>query len=179
MGYLVTGFDLAPDMVTLAERRAAREGVGAQCTFRIADSETFNFPPDFDAVLVYDTLAPRPAAREPSSKTVIAPSSPAANSSSRNPAFYTDATPKTSQPNSASRNVGFSPRALKQTLTRVGFNNIRHYVPTYRAFMDSPWLALKTALYDLAYYFAIAGNTFTSLARRDQAQPLPFIRQSQ
>lgn len=154
-GYTVTGFDLAPDMITLAERRAVREGVSDRCTFRVADSEAFNFPAEFDAVVVYDTLhhtqhedavlANCFRALKPGGKLVLA-----------EPGFLhgTRAQNVTAELGVTER--GFAPRALKQTLMRVGFQSVHHYVPTYRAFMDSPLIALKTALYDLAYYFAIA-----------------------
>lgn len=155
MGYLVTGFDLAPDMITLAERRAAREGVDAQCTFRVADSEQFDFPPEFDAVLVYDTLhhVQREQAvlencfraLEPGGKLVLA-----------EPGFLHGKRAQGVTDELGVTERGFAPRALKQTLAQVGFHHIQHYVPTYRAFMDSPLQALKTALYDLAYFFAIA-----------------------
>lgn len=155
MGYLVTGFDLAPDMITLAERRAAREGVDAQCTFRVADSEQFDFPPEFDAVLVYDTLHHVQheqavlencfRALKPGGKLVLA-----------EPGFLHGKRAQGVTDELGVTERGFAPRALKQTLAQVGFHHIQHYVPTYRAFMDSPLQALKTALYDLAYFFAIA-----------------------
>lgn len=155
MGYIVTGFDIAPDMITLAQRRAAREGVSEQCTFRVADSESFDFPSEFDAVLVYDTLHHTQheqavlkncfRALKPGGKLVLAEPGFLHGSRAQNVTAKLGVTER-----------GFAPRALKQTLARVGFQNVRHYVPTYRAFMDSPLVALKTALYDLAYYFAIA-----------------------
>lgn len=155
MGYRVTGFDLAPDMITLAQKRALREGVSAQCAFCVADSEAFDFPPEFDAVVVYDTLH-----HTQNEEAVL-----------RNcfRALKTGGTLVLAEPGflhgRRAQNVtqalgvterGFSPRALKQTLARVGFHDIRHLVPTYRAFMSSPLAALKTALYDLAYYFVLA-----------------------
>lgn len=155
MGYVVTGFDLAPDMLTLAERRAAREGVSERCTFCVADSEAFDFAPDFDAVLVYDTLHHTQKedavlqncfrALKPGGKIVLAEPGYLHGRRAQNVTAELGVTER-----------GFAPRALKQTLARVGFHNIRHFVPTSRAFMDSPFAALKTALYDLAYYFVVA-----------------------
>lgn len=157
MGYTVTGFDLAPDMITLAERRAHREGVETQCTFRVADSEAFDFPAEFDAVVVYDTLHHTQRedavlqncyrALKPGGKLVLA-----------EPGYLHGkrAVGVTQELGVTER--GFSPKQLKQTLTRVGFKNIRHHVPTYRDFMSSPLTALKTALYDLGYYFVIANT---------------------
>jgi 2-polyprenyl-3-methyl-5-hydroxy-6-metoxy-1,4-benzoquinol methylase len=155
MGYVVTGFDLAPDMITLAERRAAREGVADRCTFGVADSEDFEFPPEFDAVLVYDTLhhtqreervlANCFRALKPGGKLALAEPGALHGLRARGVTEELGVTER-----------GFSPRALKRTLAAVGFTRIRHYVPTYRAFMDSPQMALKTALYNLAYFFAIA-----------------------
>ncbi len=155
MGYFVTGFDLAPDMITLAERRAAREGVSEQCNFRVADSEQFDFAEEFDAVVVYDTLHHTQneqavlenclRALKLNGKLVLA-----------EPGFLHGRRAQNVTAELGVTERGFAPRALKQTLTRIGFQDVRHYVPTYRAFMDSPLAALKTALYDLAYYFAIA-----------------------
>lgn len=155
MGYTVTAFDLAPDMITLAARRAAREGVADRCTFLVADSEVFDLPPEFDAVLVYDTLHHTQReeavlencfrALKPGGKLVLG-----------EPGFLHG---RRAQKVTAELGVterGFAPRALEQILARAGFKHIRHYVPAYRAFMDSPLAALKTALYDLAYYFAIS-----------------------
>lgn len=157
MGYNVTGFDVAPDMVTLAQKRAAREGVGVQCAFVVADSETFDFSPEFDAVVVYDTLHHVQRedlvlqncfrALKPGGKIVMG-----------EPGFLHGkrAVGVTQELGVTER--GFDPRALKKILAQVGFQDIRHFVPTYRAFMSTPLGALKTALYDLAYYFAIANT---------------------
>lgn len=155
MGYRVTGFDLASDMVTLAERRAAREGVGAQCEFVVADSETFDFPPEFDAVVVYDTLHHVQRedlvlrncfrALKPGGKILIA-----------EPGFLHGQRAVAVTEKLGVTERGFDPRALKKILAQSGFHDIRHFVPTYRAFMPSPFAALKTALYDLGYYFALA-----------------------
>lgn len=157
MGYVVTGLDLAPDMITLAERRAAREGVSERCTFRVADSEQLDFAPEFDAVLVYDTLHHTQRedavlqncfrALKPGGKLVLA-----------EPGFLHGRRAQNVTEELGVTERGFDPRALKRTLTRVGFHDIRHYVPTYRAFMPSPFAALRTALYDLAYYFVIANT---------------------
>lgn len=155
MGYIVTGFDLAPDMVTLAERRAVREGVSERCSFRVADSEAFDLAGEFDAVVVYDTLHHTQheqavlencwRALRPGGKLVLA-----------EPGFLHGKRAQGVTEELGVTERGFAPRALKQTLTRAGFRAVRHYVPTYRAFMDSPTAALKTAVYDLAYFFAIA-----------------------
>jgi len=157
MGYVVTGFDLAPDMITLAQKRAAREGVSALCTFRVADSEQFDFPSEFDAALVYDTLHHVQKedavlqncfrALKPGGKIVLA-----------EPGFLHGkrAVGVTAELGVTER--GFDPRALKKVLAQCGFYDIQHFVPTYRAFMVSPFAALQTALYDLAYYFALANS---------------------
>lgn len=157
MGYVVTGFDLAPDMITIAEKRALREGVQGQCTFCVADSEAFEFPPEYDAVVVYDTLHHVQKedavlqncfrALKPGGKIVLA-----------EPGFLHGkrAVGVTEELGVTER--GFDPRALKKIMTQIGFRDIRHFVPTYREFMASPLSALKTALYDLGYYFAIANT---------------------
>lgn len=157
MGYLVTGFDIAPDMLTLAQKRALREGVSERCTFRVADSEAFDFPPEFDAVLVYDTLHHTQhedavlqncfRALKPGGKLVLA-----------EPGFLHGRRAQSVTEELGVTERGFDPRALKQTLARVGFHDIRHFVPTYRPFASSPLAALKTALYDLVYYFFIANT---------------------
>jgi ubiquinone/menaquinone biosynthesis C-methylase UbiE len=155
MGYLVTGTDLAPDMIALAEKRAVREGVSECCTFRVADSESFDFPAEFDAVLVYDTLHHTQhestvlqncyRALKPGGKILLG-----------EPGWLHGRRAQQVTEELGVTERGFSPRALRKTLTQVGFRKIRHLVPTYRSYMDSPFIALKTALYDLAYYFAIA-----------------------
>jgi 2-polyprenyl-3-methyl-5-hydroxy-6-metoxy-1,4-benzoquinol methylase len=154
MGYHVTGFDLAPDMITLAGRRAAREGVTANCTFQVADSEAFELAPEFDAVLVYDTLhhVQNEAAvlenclraLKPGGTLVLAEPGALHGRRARGVTVELGVTER-----------GFSPRDLKRTLRRVGFTDIRHYVPASRAYMDSSLAALKTALYDLLYFFAL------------------------
>jgi len=157
MGYLVTGFDIAPDMLALAEKRARREGVSERCAFRVADSEAFDLPPQFDAVLVYDTLHHTQRedavlqncfrALKPGGIILIA-----------EPGFLHGRRAQNVTAELGVTERGFDPRALKRTLARIGFHDIRHFVPTYRAFMPSPLAALKTALYDLAYYFVIANT---------------------
>ena len=157
MGYRVKGFDLAPDMVTLAARRAEREGVSDRVTVQVADSEQFDFPPEFDAVLVYDTLhhtqneravlANCYRALKPGGKLVLAEPGYLHGRRAQNVTAELGVTER-----------GFAPGQLKRALARAGFHTIRHYVPTSRAFMDSPFAALKSALYDLGYYFVIAGT---------------------
>jgi 2-polyprenyl-3-methyl-5-hydroxy-6-metoxy-1,4-benzoquinol methylase len=50
-GALVTGVDLSPTMVAEAGRRAAAEGVGDRCTFRVADLTELDLPDCFSLVL--------------------------------------------------------------------------------------------------------------------------------
>lgn len=157
MGYIVMGFDIAPDMITLAQKRAAREGVAEHCTFVVADSEAFEFPPDFDAVVVYDTLHHVQRedlvlqncfrALKPGGKILIA-----------EPGFLHGRRAQNVTAELGVTERGFDPRALKKILAQIGFHHIRHFVPTYRAFMSAPLGALKTALYDLAYFFALANT---------------------
>jgi ubiquinone/menaquinone biosynthesis C-methylase UbiE len=155
MGYQVLGLDIAPDMVTLAERRAVREGVSDLCTFQVADSERFSLPPEFDAVVVYDTLHHTQQeaavlqncgnALKPGGKLVLAEPGAVHEQRARDVSQEWGVTER-----------GLSPRSLKLTLDRLGFRNVRHHVPTARAFMDSPAASVKTALYDLGYFFALA-----------------------
>lgn len=62
LGYDVTGFDVSPDLIALAEQRVARLpfGVGAstplRCRFQVADIEAEAQAASFDAVLCYDAL---------------------------------------------------------------------------------------------------------------------------
>lgn len=155
MGYRVTGLDLAPDMITLARRRAAREQVTDLTEFRVADSEQFNFPSEYDAVLVYDTLHHTQAetavlancyrALKPGGKILVAEPGWLHGKRARGVTAELGVTER-----------GFAPRQLQRALARVGFRQIRRYVPTYRAFMDSPVAALRTALYDLGYYLVLS-----------------------
>ena len=157
MGYVVTGFDLAPDMITIAQKRAIREGVDARCTFCVADSEAFDFSSEFDAVVVYDTLHHVQnetavlqncfRALKSGGKIVLAEPGPVHGKLAHD---VTEALGVTER--------GFDPRALKKILTQVGFRDIQHFVPTSRAFMASPLTALKAALYNLGYYFVIANT---------------------
>lgn len=157
MGYSVMGFDIAPDMVTLAERRAAREGVGEQCVFVAADSEAFDFPPEFDAVVVYDTL--HHVQRE---DLVLQNCFRALKLGGRivlaEPGFLHGRRAQNVTEELGVTERGFDPRVLKKILAQTGFREIRHFVPAYRAFMPSPVSAIKNALYDLAYYFALANT---------------------
>lgn len=154
-GYLVTGLDIAPDMITLAARRAEREGVALRCSFLVADSEAFDLPAEFDAVLVYDTLhhtqnefavlvncwrALKPGGRI----LVVEPGW----LHGRRAAGVTKELGVTER--------GFKPADLQRALARAGFKHIKHLVPTYRPFMNSPLNALRNALYNLIYYFVIA-----------------------
>ncbi len=155
MGYQVAGFDLAPDMITLAARRARRESVAANARFFVADSEQFALAPVFDAVVVYDTLHHTRTERavlencyralKPGGRIVIA-----------EPGWLHGrrAAEVTAELGVTER--GFAPRELRRTLAAVGFSQVRHFVPARRPFMDSPLAALKQALADLAYYFLIA-----------------------
>jgi len=155
MGYCVTGTDIAPDMLTIAARRAAREQVTDRASFRVADSEQFDLAPNFDAVLIYDTLHHTQdetavltncfRALKPGGKILIAEPGYLHNQRAQGVTAELGVTER-----------GFAPRELKRTLEKVGFTRVRHFVPTYRDFMDSPFIALKTALYDLGYYFAIS-----------------------
>lgn len=154
-GYTVYGFDLAPDMIKIAEQRAVREGVSTHCEFAVADSEQFEFDREFDAVLVYDTLHHTQNEQAVlancyrhlriGGKILIAEPGWLHGRRARNVTEELGVTER-----------GFSPRELRSTLARAGFKQVRHYVPTYRPFMASPLAALKSALYDLGYYFVIA-----------------------
>lgn len=154
-GYSVLGFDLAPDMIAIAEQRAVREDVSTQCEFVVADSEQFDFDQEFDAVLVYDTLHHTQMEQavlgncyrhlRVGGKILIAEPGWLHGRRARNVTEELGVTER-----------GFSPRALRAALARVGFKNTRHCVPAYRPFMASPLAALKSALYDLGYYFVIA-----------------------
>ena len=73
MGYIVTGTDLAPDMIALAEKRAAREGVSERCTFRVADSESSPFVRTtvVNPCRAASSAVVRPATPLPSTRTSI------------------------------------------------------------------------------------------------------------
>jgi SAM-dependent methyltransferase len=154
-GYRVTAFDLAPDMITLAGRRAAREGVAERCRFFVADSEAFQAPAEFDGVLVYDTLHHTRRedfvlgncfrALKPGGRILVAEPGWLHN---RRAAGVSDKLGVTER--------GFKPTELRRALRRAGFREIRHFVPTHRAFMASPLAALQTALYNLGYYLVLA-----------------------
>lgn len=154
-GYRVLGFDLAPDMIALAQQRAVREGVSEQCEFHVADSESFSFHTEVDAVLVYDTLHHTQDERavlancyrhlKPGGMILIA-----------EPGWLHGRRARRVTEELGVTERGFSPRQLRAVLQEVGFKKIRHFVPTHRAFMASPLAALKAALYDLGYYFVIA-----------------------
>ncbi len=54
-GYQVTGQDIAPDMIALAERNRAESGVG-NLDFLVSDYESLRFAGEFDAAVFYDAL---------------------------------------------------------------------------------------------------------------------------
>ena len=54
-GYQVTGQDIAPDMIALAERNRAESGIG-NLDFVVSDYETLGFSDQFDAAVFYDAL---------------------------------------------------------------------------------------------------------------------------
>ncbi|MEZ5462304.1 class I SAM-dependent methyltransferase [Dokdonella sp.] len=54
-GYQVTGQDIAPDMIALAERNRAASGVEG-LDFRVSDYESMTFEEEFDAAVFYDAL---------------------------------------------------------------------------------------------------------------------------
>lgn len=155
MGYRVTGLDIASDMITLAARRAEREGVSAQTAFFVGDSEQFGLAPAFDAVVVYDTLhhtqderavlANCYGALKPGGKLILA-----------EPGWIHERRAAAVTAELGVTERGLTPRQLKRTLRAVGFRLVRHYVQTRRPFMDSPVAALTQAFYDLAYYFVLA-----------------------
>ncbi len=151
-GYRVTGFDIAPDMITLARRRAAREGVADSCEFVVADSESFDLGIQVDAVLVYDTLHHTQREEqvlvncyrhlEPGGRILLA-----------EPGWLHGRRAQQVTEELGVTERGFAPHELRQALQRAGFRNIRHFVPTYSPFMTGLLSALRTGLYDLAYYF--------------------------
>jgi ubiquinone/menaquinone biosynthesis C-methylase UbiE len=155
MGLEVVGFDLAPDMVTIAERRAEREGVSDRCTFRVADSEEFQFAAEYDAVLIYDTLHHTQnevavlrncyRALKPEGKLLLAEPGSMHGQRAEQVAVELGVTER-----------GFSPGALRKSLDKIGFRSIRRFVPTSAVFMESAFGSVKAALYDLGYYFAIS-----------------------
>lgn len=54
-GYQVTGQDIAPDMIALAEKNRAAAGVEG-LDFRVSDYESMTFDEEFDAAVFYDAL---------------------------------------------------------------------------------------------------------------------------
>lgn len=54
-GYIVTGQDIAPDMIALAERNREDSGVG-NLEFRVCDYESLGYFEEFDAAVFYDAL---------------------------------------------------------------------------------------------------------------------------
>lgn len=54
-GYRVTGQDIAPDMIALAEANRSEAGVDG-LDFRVCDYESLGFQGEFDAALFYDAL---------------------------------------------------------------------------------------------------------------------------
>ncbi len=54
-GYHVTGQDIAPDMIALAERNRAEAGLD-NLDFRVCDYEGLGFDAEFDAAVFYDAL---------------------------------------------------------------------------------------------------------------------------
>ncbi len=54
-GYLVTGQDIAPDMIVLAERNRAEAALD-NLDFRVCDYEALDFSAEFDAAVFYDAL---------------------------------------------------------------------------------------------------------------------------
>lgn len=54
-GYQVTGQDIAPDMIALAEQNRAEAGVG-NLDFIVCDYESLGFDGQFDAAVFYDAL---------------------------------------------------------------------------------------------------------------------------
>ena len=62
-GYLVTGQDIAPDMIVLAEKNRSAAGISG-LEFVVSDYESMGFDEEFDAAVFYDALhhAENPAA---------------------------------------------------------------------------------------------------------------------
>ncbi len=156
-GYRVLGFDIAPDMILIAERRAAREGVSDRCEFRVADSESFIFGCEFDAVVIYETLHHTQNEHavlskcykhlKPGGKLLLA-----------EPGWMHG---KREQHVTESYGVterGFLPGQLLGGLHSAGFTRIHRYVPSHRPFMSSLWQAFRTAALDLAYYLFFSGT---------------------
>ena len=54
-GFQVTGQDIAPDMIALAEKNRAAAGVG-DLEFLVSDYESMGFDEEFDAAVFYDAL---------------------------------------------------------------------------------------------------------------------------
>ncbi|AOF95469.1 class I SAM-dependent methyltransferase [Sphingobium sp. RAC03] len=55
-GYSVTGQDIAPDMIALAQENARINGVGDRTTFLCSDFEALDLDGQFDAALFFDAL---------------------------------------------------------------------------------------------------------------------------
>lgn len=55
-GYRVTGQDIAPDMINLAEKNRLEAGVADRLDFVVCDYESLGFPEEFDCAVFYDAL---------------------------------------------------------------------------------------------------------------------------
>ncbi|MGE5141122.1 MAG: class I SAM-dependent methyltransferase [Rudaea sp.] len=156
-GYRVIGFDLAPDMIDIARRRAEFEHVDDRCDFRVADSEDFDLGCTVDAVLVYETLHHVSDERavlsncfrhlKPGGRLVLGEPGWMHGLRERHVTRQFGVTER-----------GFLTRTLMSAVRQAGFTRISRLVPSHRPFMASPWQALRTSLLDLVYYFLLAGT---------------------
>jgi 2-polyprenyl-3-methyl-5-hydroxy-6-metoxy-1,4-benzoquinol methylase len=153
-GVEAAGYDIAPEMIGIARRRAEAEGVQAQ--FEVGDMEHLDLARRFDTCLIYDALHHTPRADlafgaahralKPGGRLLIA-----------EPNWKQRYQGRGASGEFGTTELGYTPRRLKRLLRQAGFEHVeRFHNNRKRLFGNSP-LDVLAHLAEPLLYRALGG----------------------
>jgi len=123
-GVEAVGYDISPEMISIARAQADAEGVAAR--FEVGDMESLDLGGAFDACLIYDALHHSPRA-----DLVVRSARRALRRGGRvllaEPNWKHRFQGRTASSEYGTTELGYTPRALKRLLRDAGFTEIRRF----------------------------------------------------
>ncbi|HET7857405.1 MAG TPA: class I SAM-dependent methyltransferase [Gaiellaceae bacterium] len=123
-GVEAAGYDIAPEMIEIARRRAETEGVQAE--FEVGDMENLDLRHRFDACLIYDALHHTPRA-----DLVVAAAHRALKTRGRlllaEPNWKHRYQGRGATGEFGTTELGYTPRRLKRLLRDAGFHHVQRF----------------------------------------------------